>query len=192
MDINVFVNRRDRIAASFFSLQPMPKSAPRKSTRPDAPPFMELPQLSRKPGAARRNATPPIGGEIRETHLLFRKAMHEKLRERRVTSAQWAFLRILWNEDGINQKELAERVGVHQTTTVPAIAILERNGYIRRERSTDDRRNVMIHVTDAGRRLAHELIPFATAHNRKALAGFTREDVDTLMALLLRVQTNLR
>ena len=50
----------------------------------------------------------------------------------------------------------------------------------------------MIHVTDAGRRLAHELIPFATDHNRKALAGLTRDDLETLMALLLRVQQNLR
>ena len=50
----------------------------------------------------------------------------------------------------------------------------------------------MIHVTDGGRRLAHELIPFSTEHNRTALAGFTRDDVDTLMALLLRLQQNLR
>src|SRR4051812_37027274 len=157
-----------------------------------APPFMELPQRSRKPGTTSRSAVPPIGGEIRETHLLFRKLMQEKLRARHVTAAQWAFLRILWNEDGLNQKELAERVGVHQTTTVPAIAILERNGYVRRVRNSADRRNVMIYVTDAGRRLAHELIPYATENNRKALAGFEREEIDTLMGLLLRVQQNLR
>jgi DNA-binding MarR family transcriptional regulator len=155
-------------------------------------PFMELPQRSRKPGAPVRDATPPIGAEIRETHLLFRKLMHEKLRTRHVTAAQWAFLRILWNEDGLNQKDLAERVGVHQTTTVPAIAILERNGYVKRVRSTEDRRNVMIFVTDAGRHLAHELIPYATASNRRALEGFARDEIDTLMALLLRVQQNLR
>ena len=135
--------------------------APDRKERPSRhsvqkPPFMELPQLSRAPGSPRTGGAPPIGAEIRETHLLFKKLLHQRLRERRVTSAQWAFPRILWNEDGLKQTDLAERVGVHQTTTVPAVTILERNGYVR---STSDRRRMMIHVTDAGRRLALDLIP---------------------------------
>ena len=43
-----------------------------------------------------------------------------------------------------------------------------------------------------GRRLAHELIPYATDNNRKALDGLSGAEIETLMALLLRVQQNLR
>ncbi|WP_343928051.1 MarR family transcriptional regulator [Pigmentiphaga daeguensis] len=155
---------------------------------------MELPSASRSPASKRtRRASdlPPVGAEIRRTHLAFKNKLHQKLRERHVTSAQWIFLRILWNEDGLNQKDVAERVGVHQTTAVPAISILERNGYVRRERSIEDKRNVHVYLTDAGKQLAHELIPFAIEVNQASLAGISREETDKLMELLLKIQRNL-
>jgi DNA-binding MarR family transcriptional regulator len=107
-------------------------------------------------------------------------------------AAQWAFLRILWNEDGLNQKDVASRVGVHQTTAVRAIRILERNGYVRRERSSEDKRNVFVYLTDAGKLLAHELIPFASKINQKSLTGISPEEAEHLMALLLKIQRNLQ
>jgi DNA-binding MarR family transcriptional regulator len=159
-------------------------------------PFMELPYVSRakdaKSGTKSAERQHPVGGEIRQTHLAFKNLLHQKLRARNVTSAQWAFLRILWNEDGLNQKDVARRVGVHQTTAVPAISILERNGYVRRERSSEDKRNVFVYLTDAGKLLAHELIPFASEINQNSLAGISPEDADKLMELLLKIQRNLQ
>jgi DNA-binding MarR family transcriptional regulator len=81
---------------------------------------------------------------------------------------------------------------VHQTTAVPAISILERNGYVGRERSSEDKRNVFVYLTDAGKLLAHELIPVASEINQKSLTGISPEEADQLMALLLKIQRNLQ
>ena len=51
---------------------------------------------------------------------------------------------------------------------------------------------MFIFVTDAGRQLAHELVPVATDFNRQSLAGFAANEVELLMNLLLRLQRNLR
>ncbi len=140
----------------------------------------------------RKGEVPAIGAEVRQTYLAFKGALHDKIRAHNVTSAQWSFIRVLWNEDGINQKDLAARVGVRSATAVPAIAILERNGYVRRRRGEDDRRHIHVYLTEAGRKLAFELIPFATANNRKALKGIAAADVEHLMDLLWQIQQNLR
>ncbi len=158
-------------------------------------PYMELPHHASGVKLGRPPLTEgfqhPVGAEIRRAHLAFKNLLHQKLRARKVTSAQWVFLRILWNEDGLNQKDLAQRVGVHPTTAVPAITILERNGYVRRERSSQDKRNVFVYLTDAGKLLAHELVPFAVEMNQKSLRGMAPEEADMLIALLLKVQRNL-
>lgn len=155
----------------------LPSSAPQKS--------------STKPTKTSLQQQYPVGVVIRQTNLAFRNALNERLKEKKVTPAQWVFLRILWNEDALNQKDLAQRVGVQQSTAVPAITILERNGYVRRERSDKDKRNVTVRLTEQGQLLAKQLIPVALEQNRKALEGVSNEDADKLMELLLKIQTNL-
>jgi len=158
-------------------------------------PHMAMPRIgqagSARSAKPRKGEVPAIGAEVRQTHLAFKTSLHEKLRARNVTSAQWAFFRILWNEDGINQKDLAQRVGVRSATAVPAISILARNGYVRRVRSSRDRRNVYVYLTEAGRQLAFDLIPFATANNKRALKGIAPTDVKRLMEMLWTIQQNL-
>jgi len=174
--------------------RPLTKSPTGAASRPL--PFMKLPHAQRgaaKPSdEASRGAAHPVGAEIRCTHLLFKSALHQRLRAHNLTSAQWAFFRILWNEDGINQKDLAGRLGIHPTTAVPALTILERNGYVRRERNGQDRRNVYIYLTEAGKDLSFELVPYATEMNERSLLGLSPQDADQLMALLWKVQENLR
>lgn len=183
--------------------QPPAKAKPLARTRagtgtaskPRELPFMALPlgQRGNEEADAASDAAPyPVGAEIRYTHLLFKTALQQRFRAHNVTSAQWAFLRILWNEDGINQKDLASRLGVHATTTVPALAILERNGFVRRERHDRDKRNMLIYLTDAGKQLAFELVPYAAEMNERSLAGLSGKDAKKLMDLLWKVQENLR
>ena len=43
-----------------------------------------------------------------------------------VSAGQWRFLRQLWREDGITQRELSERVGMREPTTVVALKGLEK------------------------------------------------------------------
>lgn len=158
-------------------------------------PFMSLPKAQRNPAKqndAAEAPAHPVGAEIRLTHLLFKSALHHRFRHHKVTSAQWAYFRILWNEDGITQKDLAARLGIHATTAVPALAILERNGFVRRERNGQDKRNVFVYLTDAGKALAFDLVPYAAEMNARSLKGLSAEDADRLMKLLWLVQANLK
>lgn len=132
-----------------------------------------------------------IGAAVRETYLAFKSTLHDKLRSHQITSAQWLFLRVLWVEDGLGQKELAQRVRVHPTTTVAAVDVLEKHGYLQRRRSEIDRRQINVFLTDKGHALASELLPFAAEVNRRASKGITQKDMQVLMQLLSRLRANL-
>jgi DNA-binding MarR family transcriptional regulator len=50
-----------------------------------------------------------------------------------------------------SQRELCQRTGLDRTTMVAVIDELERNGYVRRDRSLSDRRKQLVSITTGGR-----------------------------------------
>lgn len=108
-----------------------------------------------------------------------------------ISAGQWRFLRQLWVEDGITQRELSERVGMREPTTVVALKGLEAAGLIRREKSEIDRRKIYIHLTPFAKALETQLAPLNAQVHAIATAGMTDGEVETLQKLLRRVIGNL-
>jgi MarR family transcriptional regulator, organic hydroperoxide resistance regulator len=103
----------------------------------------------------------------------------------------WFFLRALWEEDGISQRVLSQRVGMMEPTTASALTNMERKGLVRRIRNRSDRRIVNVFLTERGQALRRELLPLAAAVNDEALLGIAANDVAQLRTLLGRVQARL-
>src|SRR3954464_6451854 len=70
------------------------------------------------------------------------RALQLRLAEHGVSFGHWSFLRILWEGDGLTQKELSEQAGVMEPTTFSALKAMELRGYIVRRRRPDDRKKV--------------------------------------------------
>ena len=128
---------------------------------------------------------------IRDTHLLFAKALRTRLQSHQITPGQWYFLRALWDEEGLSQRELSRRVGTTEPTTVSALRLLARIGMIERVRNPKDRRTINIYLTDKAREMKAELMPVAIAVNDVATAGLSDAEFDQLRALLQKVRDNL-
>ena len=108
-----------------------------------------------------------------------------------ITPGQWYFLRALWEEEGLSQRELSRRVGTTEPTTVSALRLLARNGMIERRRNPQDRRTINIFLTDKARAMKAELMPIAVDVNEVAIGNLTAEEFATLRNLLQRVRENL-
>jgi DNA-binding MarR family transcriptional regulator len=128
---------------------------------------------------------------IRDTHLLFARALRNRLQTHQITPGQWYFLRTLWDEEGLSQRELSRRVGTTEPTTVSAMRLLARNGMIERVRNPKDRRTINIFLTDKARDMKAELMPVAFAVNDIATAGLTEPEFAQLRGLLQKVRENL-
>jgi DNA-binding MarR family transcriptional regulator len=111
--------------------------------------------------------------------------------EHGVSFGQWAYLRILWEADGLTQRELSARVGVMEPTAFGALKTMEERGYIERRQRPDNRKNVYVFLTPKGRALKRKLVPLAEDVNRAAVTGMTRADVAKLRGLLHAMVENL-
>ena len=68
-----------------------------------------------------------------------------------------------------------------------AIDQMVERGFVTRSRSEQDRRNVKLALTARGRAVVEALAPDVMNFWNKRLAGFSHEEVDTLIALLTKL-----
>jgi DNA-binding MarR family transcriptional regulator len=118
------------------------------------------------------------------------RALQVRLAEHHVSFGYWTFLRILWEGDGLTQRELSEQAGVMEPTTFAALNAMERLGYVRRKRG-DDRKKVCVLLTPKGRALKRELVPLAEDVNNIAVRAIPRAKIATMRAVLLAIIENL-
>ena len=132
-----------------------------------------------------------IGYLTRIAFRAFSRALETRTAPHGVSSGQWRFLRVLWREDGITQRELSRRVGMREPTTVIALKSLEKSGFVTRRQSVEDRRKIHVYLTPGARALEAALLPAVAEVNDIALAGLTPEEVAVLRKALAQVGRNL-
>ena len=132
-----------------------------------------------------------IGYQVRTTHRLLQRFLQFKIEPHGITLGMWYFLRALWHEDGLTQRELSVRVGTMEPTTLSAILIMERKSLVRRVRNKTDRRKWHIHLTPKGRALKTRLLPLARGGVDTAVQNLSRSEVTQLLKGLAEVQKSL-
>jgi MarR family transcriptional regulator, organic hydroperoxide resistance regulator len=132
-----------------------------------------------------------VGYKVRDAHRALQRHLQTRIEPHGVTLGMWYFLRALWAEDGLTQRELSRRVGTMEPTTLNALVAMERRGFVKRVRNDADRRKINIHLTAKGRNLQDKLVPIAVEVVASATDGFSDAEVDTLVGLLGRVSANL-
>lgn len=101
------------------------------------------------------------------------------------------FLRILWEEDGLTQSQLAARTRMREPSAADALYDLERRGLVRRVADRNDRRKVCVLLTAEGRKLYDLVMPDIAATNGIMLASFSATEQELLKSMLRRIRENL-
>jgi len=128
---------------------------------------------------------------LRMTHRSFARAVQREIAPRGVTIGMWYFLRILWEEDGLTQRELSQRIEMMEPTTATALRNMEERNLVRRVRNPTDKRKVNIFLTEEGRALREVLLPYAKSVNDAALAGVSADEVTCFHRVLQKMRANL-
>ncbi len=143
---------------------------------------------------ARRTDFPPAessGYLVRDAHRAFQRLLEKRLAAYGLRRGQWYFLRVLWTEDGLSQRELSTRVGMMEPTTVIALRSMEKSGLIRRARSTEDKRRSHVSLTPKAQRLRNELLALARGITDEAEDGIGRGDLALFRRVIARMTANL-
>lgn len=107
-----------------------------------------------------------------------------------VTFQQYNVLRILRgvHPEPLPTLEIGERMVERTPGVTRLLDHLERKGYVRRRRCTEDRRRVHCWITDAGLELLGEMDDPVDAADEATVTGLSTAEVERLLALLQHVR----
>ena len=121
----------------------------------------------------------------------FNRSLSRLLSGHDISFGQWVFLRILWQEEGLAQRQLSERANLTEPTVHTALIKMEQQGLIRRQHKEGDRRKQYVYLSERGRELRRILEPLAVDANDTAMAGLDANQQDALHRMLIHILANL-
>jgi MarR family transcriptional regulator, organic hydroperoxide resistance regulator len=144
------------------------------------------------PGSLVADREPGSVGPLITAMARAHRAMGQKLLEGTgLRTGQELVILLLGDSPGQSQAEITRWLGVEPPTTAKMLARLERAGFVERVRSVDDRRRMLVTLTEQGRSLHKRVGELWNELNRITTSGLSEEDQLELERLLLRVLRNL-
>lgn len=107
-----------------------------------------------------------------------------------LTYTQYITMMVLWEKKTVNVKTLGECLYLDSGTLTPVLKKLESKGYITRERSSEDERNLVVSITDEGVALREKALSIPDAMG--SCVQLTAEEAGILYKLLYKIIGNVR
>jgi DNA-binding MarR family transcriptional regulator len=130
---------------------------------------------------------------LHSTSLLMTKVYKPLLQALGLTYPQYLAMLVLWEQDGLTVGEISQRLLTDPGSLTPLLKRLESEGLLKRSRSREDERVVLVQLTDKGRDLQAEAqrvpqcILQASGHSAEQLRKLQAD----LLALRAQLQENL-
>jgi MarR family transcriptional regulator, organic hydroperoxide resistance regulator len=124
---------------------------------------------------------------IYSANLAYGRAYKPILEKLGLTYTQYIAIVALWERDNQTVSGLGEQLFLESNTLTPILKKLEGMGYLRRQRDPADERQVIISLTDAGRRLREKGLTM----NLVKASGLTPEEFVKMQKGVVTLRNNL-
>lgn len=123
------------------------------------------------------------------TMLGLNKVYRSLLKDLGLTYPQYLVMLVLWQRDDLTVSEIGERLFLDSPTLTPLLKRLESAGFVARNRSAADERQVIVSLTLAGQRVRERArdIPACVAAAMECTPG----EIDTLRSQLTDMRSKL-
>jgi MarR family transcriptional regulator, transcriptional regulator for hemolysin len=134
-----------------------------------------------------------IGFIVNRAARSFVKALDLELHEKvGVTVSQWKVIVMLVKQNGLTQKETADKLGLEAPTLIPIIDKMEKEGLIVRKVDPSDRRNNRIYRTEKADALWDRMMECTSKVRQVAIKDIPDEDINVMRTVLNKIWNNLR
>lgn len=120
---------------------------------------------------------------IRHHHLLSKIGLHK---------GQPQILAMLWEKDGLTQKDIVESLRLRPSTVTVMLKRMEKAGLLRREPDPEDMRVSRVYLTEKGKSLRKDIEEIMKRLEEECFAGFTFEEKVLLRRFFIQIRDNLR
>ena len=131
------------------------------------------------------------GYQSRATHRAFDRLLQQQLSKHNLANGFWYVLRVLWEREGMSQRELADGVNLTESSTVIVLENMKKAGLVRRRRDPHDRRRQRVYLTAKAKRLKAKLLPLAFEINAIAAQDIDGADLATYLRVAHKLRENL-
>ncbi|WP_022773939.1 MarR family winged helix-turn-helix transcriptional regulator [Butyrivibrio sp. AE2015] len=107
-----------------------------------------------------------------------------------LTYTQYITMMVMWEKKTVNVKTLGECLYLDSGTLTPVLKKLESKGYITRERSSEDERNLVVSITSDGEKLREEAISIPSSIG--SCVKLSEDEAKILYNLLYKIIGNVR
>jgi DNA-binding MarR family transcriptional regulator len=135
-----------------------------------------------------------LGYTIGKTNWYMKTLLNKLLREERcsITNEQWFVLKVINENPGSSQTEIAQRSQKDKTNVTRILDLLEKSAYIERRRDDRDRRMYRIHPTSEGKKVLKAVIPVTQRTDEICTNSLTKKQITEIIKLLDLVCTNIK
>ena len=138
-------------------------------------------------------ASDSIGLLMRMALFGLRSSFKSTLTRHKIPWSAWHYLRVLWEADGISQRDLTQRVGTMQPNTVSTLRNMAKAGFVTVERHATDGRSTVVWLSPKARRMMRRVLPDMRLAVRQAmLEGFSDREEAELKRLLNKMCANMK
>lgn len=127
-----------------------------------------------------------LGYVINRTAIQLKTVFQRELKARGfdITPEHWAILFTLEENDGLYQKQLADKLLKDKPNITRMLDLLEKRELIIRKNDNNDRRIIKVFLTEKGRQHIKEVTPLAKELMFRVQSIITKDEYETLITLL--------
>ncbi|MEL6863075.1 MAG: MarR family transcriptional regulator [Bacteroidota bacterium] len=122
----------------------------------------------------------------------FKKYKTQRLKQAGIdiTSDQWILLKSIHEEEGLNQRALAEKTFKEPASITRILDILEKKNWVERRSIENNRRTYGLYMTKAGSDMVKQILPLAVEIRAEGTKGISPKEVDQFSRLLIKLFEN--
>lgn len=142
-----------------------------------------------------KNGRTEGGNLISQIHQVSQRVWYEVLRRNELedlAGARGRVIFVLWNEDNIPIKKLVEKTSLDKATLTGIIDRLERDGYVKRIPSPDDKRVTLISRTGKDEIFKSKIPEVSKQQNKLFYKGFSTSEIKEFENYLKRILQNCK
>ena len=100
-------------------------------------------------------------------------------------------LHLLGTQEGLSQKEIAQKLGIKPPTVNVSIQRMEKGGYVYRQADLKDQRVTRIYLTDKGKEIEEKIVAMMAESEEIIIRGFSESEICLVKRMLRHMADNL-
>jgi DNA-binding MarR family transcriptional regulator len=100
-------------------------------------------------------------------------------------------LMTLWEQEGLTQTDLAQRMRITPATLTKMLQRMEKAGFIHRKPDAVDQRITRVYLTESGNAIHGRVVAMLGELEAETFAGLERNELETLREMLIKLYLNL-